>query len=345
MRRSARVLLSIAVLVLAGTAAGALLEVASLYERGDYEAAKTALEAGDDGARGAEELLWRSRLQSDPQRALDLLGEAAEQRHLPPQVRIRVALETAELKAARREPGAVLRVLAPLLREENVALPGAVYLQAGSAYRALGDLQRAREMLASIRPDDPAFVAGRSLLGEIGLQQNDPTLALRYYRSAASQSAGDVDLVIGAGLWEALRRTGAHEEADRLVAELRSRRSGSLALLEIERVLRSEKEELELRGAPAATPVDSVLARSEDRTGRYCLQLGAFSDRGLALELQQRLADQVTDLRIEQVQDARGQYLYKLRTGSFVNPALAYTEAVLLEKRLGIDVIVADLAD
>ena len=42
--------------------------------------------------------------------------------------------------------------------------------------------------------------------------------------------------------------------------------------------------------------------------------------------------------------DQRGQFLYKVRTGDFVNPARARNEAKQLQRRLGIEVIVADLA-
>ena len=53
------------------------------------------------------------------------------------------------------------------------------------------------------------------------------------------------------------------------------------------------------------------------------------------------------DLRIEQVRDDRGQFLYKIRSGSFVNPALASTAAGRLERSLGVEVILAqaNLAD
>ncbi len=43
------------------------------------------------------------------------------------------------------------------------------------------------------------------------------------------------------------------------------------------------------------------------------------------------------------MRDERGQFLYKVRTGAFVNPALARTEARRLADRLDIEVIVSDL--
>ena len=79
--------------------------------------------------------------------------------------------------------------------------------------------------------------------------------------------------------------------------------------------------------------------------GRYALQLGAFSDRGLALEFLRRYREQLPDLRIDEVRDDRGQFLYKIRSGSFVNPALARTEAKRLAGQLDMEVIVDDLSD
>ncbi|MBE0567395.1 MAG: SPOR domain-containing protein, partial [Krumholzibacteria bacterium] len=79
------------------------------------------------------------------------------------------------------------------------------------------------------------------------------------------------------------------------------------------------------------------------RAGRFALQLGAFSDRGLALDLVRRYGRQVPDLRIDTERDDRGQLLYKVRSGSYVNPALARDAADALKRSLGIEVFVAEL--
>ena len=343
---AARRVVPILVLVLVAVpAAAALLEVAENFSAGNYPGARTLLEGAQQGARPAEEILWRSRLLADPEQALALLQEAQQNSNLPEKVRIRVALEIAELEGARGRYEAALRSLNPIFLGDPADLPGEVYLQAGLAYRALGNLQKAREMLASVRPDDPAFILARGSLGEIGLQQDDSALALRSFQSALARDPGDAELTLAAGLWEALRRTDEHEQADRLVQQLRHQHPGSLALLEIDRVLRTEKEELAARAVGKPAPVDSVLNRVENLAGRFCLQLGAFSDRGLALEFQRRFLNQVPDLHIEQVRDDRGQFLYKIRSGSFVNPARASSEADRLGRLLGVEVIVADLAN
>ena len=112
-------------------------------------------------------------------------------------------------------------------------------------------------------------------------------------------------------------------------------------MLEIQRLRREQQEEL------AAMALDQETSPAIDQApptrGRYALQLGAFSDRGLALELVKRYRRQLPDLRIDEVRDKRGQFLYKVRTGSFVNPALARDEAQRLAHEFDVEVIVSDL--
>ena len=144
------------------------------------------------------------------------------------------------------------------------------------------------------------------------------------------------------GRWRALLDEGRDDEALALENALATDAPGSLAMLEIQRIRRAQEEEL-----AAMTPGDSTqpeVGNDAAARGRYAMQLGAFSDRGLALAFMRRYSDQLPDVRIDEVRDARGQFLYKVRTGSFVNPALARTEAKRLKRLLDIDVIVADLS-
>jgi hypothetical protein len=347
-RRSHRVAalpfaLGVALVVGAWPTLAALSTVAGLFEAGRYDEARAALDAGNQGSRPGEDALWRSRLATDPGVAVGLLAAALADGGGDAPVRIRLALEAAEIEAGRRDHQAALRHLAPLLGEDPATIPGPVHLRAGLSLRALGQLQQAREMLASVRPGDPAFVLARFFLGDIALEQNDPALARRYFAAARKAAGGEERDRLVAGEWRALMAEGEDGEAEDIYAELADRDPGSLALLEIRRLRQVAKEEQAARRAIAAA--DSVIARPVDRTGRYALQLGAFSDRALALEFQRRYLSQLPDLRIDKTRDERGQFLYKVRTGSFVNPARARTEAEQLARRLGIDVIVADLAD
>ena len=147
---------------------------------------------------------------------------------------------------------------------------------------------------------------------------------------------------LAAGLWRAYRIAGDDQDAADLVADLRQRDPGSLALLEIRRLIQIENEELSAR--TDLEPENEIVTQVVDTSGRYALQLGAFSDRGLALEFVKRYAGELPDLRIDKLLDQRGQFLYKVRTGVFVNPARARSEAKQLQRRLGIEVIVADLS-
>jgi len=332
----------VALIVLVAPALAALDSVADLFGAGQYPEARQALLRSTDGARPGEEAIWRCRLTEDPDEALVLLREALDDRGLPEIARLRMALEVADLEFARGHYREVLAALAEILNEESGELPGEVYLRAGLALRGLGDLQRAREMLASVRPHDPSFSLARYYLGDIGLDQNDPALALRYFDSAADGGDREIWPRLAAGRWRALRNADDQHGAAQILERLEQEYSGSLALLEIRRILREEADEMAARAVPA--PADTVATQPEDSSGRYTIQLGAFSDRALALAFVERFVTQCPTLRVDQVQDDRGQYLYKVRTGRFINPALARTEAQRLERLLGIETIIADLS-
>jgi hypothetical protein len=327
----------------AGVAAASVGQLAGHFQAGRWTEARDLLQTADLDFRPGEEALWRSRLSPDPERALDHLRAGLRTRDLPAAVRVRLALDAADIEFGRGNYRETLVHLQPLIETSGADLPGDLFLRAGLALRALGDAQRAREMLASVKPDDQAFHLARYYLGDIALDQEDPTLALRYFDAAATGEAGPGGSRAAAGRWRALRAAGEDREAARLVSGLQEDDPGGLAMLEIRRLLRDRQEEM--AAAAAGDPDTSAIAAPAgiDR-GRYALQLGAFSDRALALEFQRRYLEQIPDLRIDPVRDDRGQFLYKVRTGSFVNPALARTEARRLADRLDIDVIVADLS-
>lgn len=329
-----------ALLLAVWPALAALDAVAERFAAGRYQEARDLLLEGGAAGRPAEEALWRSRLSDNPDEALTLLAGLTRDRRLPEAVRQRAALEIAELEAARGRHREALAPLEEVLGSAEGRLTGEIYLRAGLSLRALGRLQEAREMLASVPPEDPAFQLARTTLGEIGLQQGDPVLARRYFESAGA--GGPVPDRAAAGYWRALRAEGDLAAAERVAERLQREHPGSLALLEIGRQQRREQEELDARVAGTAP------ARADTATaaqGRFCLQLAAFSDRSLALDFLRRYASRLPDLHIDPRRDERGQLLYKVRAGSFVNPVLARDEAQRLQRELDIDVIVADLAD
>jgi hypothetical protein len=198
-------------------------------------------------------------------------------------------------------------------------------------------------MLASVKPQDQAFLLARYYLGDIALEQKDAGLALRYFESAVGGPGSGPHPRVAGGQWRAFLAEDRQQEATDLERELGRNEPGCLAMLEIQRLRRQQQEEL----AAMVLPDSSSLNPADDdpSRGRYALQLGAFSDRSLALEFLRRYREQLPDLRIDEVRDERGQFLYKVRSGSFVNPALARTEAKRLAGQLGMEVIVADLSD
>ncbi len=335
-------LLACVMLIIAWPTLASLSTVTGLFQAGQYDDARESLNAADEGVRPGEDILWRSRLTTNPDEALTLLNGSLTDKRLPPAVRIRMALEVADINAGRGDHRGVLDALLPLINDAETDLPGVVHLRAGLAMRGRGQLQQAREMLASVRPADPAFVLARYYLGDIGLEQKDTSLALRYFESAvkATDQAGANRLA--GGMWRAYMTAGEDREAADLLDKLSAEDPGSLALLEIRRLVQVNSDERQARAAVA--PADSVVTSVVDNTGRYALQLGAFSDRGLALEFVKRYTEQLPDLHIDKLRDQRGQFLYKVRTGDYVNPALARSEAKQLQRRLGIDVMMTDLS-
>jgi tetratricopeptide (TPR) repeat protein len=333
------------VLALLATAVIASSEtVGALFSAGRYEDAREALEVAGGGFRQGEETFWRTRLEEDPAKAALMLRETLGGTRLPETVRTRLALDLADIEFGRGRYKAAIEALTPVLEsDQSSSLPGEVYLRAGLSLRAVGDLQLAREMLASVRPHDPVFLLARYYLGDIGLEQNNVPLARNYFESAAKASPQEGGSRLGAGLWRAHMAQGEAGEADKVVEQLERTDPGGLALLEIKRLQRDRSDELEAMTKGQIPDSTAAPAPAVAVTGRYTLQLGAFSDRRLALEFQKRYRNDLPDLRIDQVRDERGQFLYKVRTGSFVNPALARTEARRLADSLDIEVIVSDM--
>jgi len=324
-------------------ALAALDTVTDLFQETRYEEALLALDQGGEGFRAGEATLWRVRLTSDPAEALVMLREGLADKRLPQAVRTRMTLESSNIEFGLGNYQSSLKVLTPLLDEALGNLPGDIYLRAGLALRALGKLQKAREMLASVKPQDQAFLLARYYLGDIALEQRDSGLALRYFESAVGDPGSAPHPRVAGGQWRAYLVENREQDAADLEEALGRNDPGCLAMLEIQRLRREQQEELAAMALPDP-PIQDLDDNMPSR-GRYTLQLGAFSDRSLALEFLRHYREQLPDLRIDEVRDERGQFLYKVRSGSFVNPAQARTEARRLAGQLDMEVIVADLSD
>lgn len=335
-----RVSLVLLCLVVFLPALAGMAQVSGLFAEGRYEDARTALATSGDEGRPGEGILWRSRLEQDPDKADALLVTGLAEPSLPPATKAGLALQLAILRYARQDHQGAYEILEPFLAEEAGPLPGEGIIIAALTQRAAGNLQRARELLAGIKPEDPAFTTARYFLGDIGLQKGENELALRYFESGARRGATEPRLK--AGQWRALRAEGQDQEAEGILAGLQQNHPSCLALVEIDRVLRSEEDENQARLSAHQEAPDDTLATAPVAAGRYALQLGAFSDRSLALDFQRRQREIFPDLKITEVRDAQGQFLYKVRTGSFVNPALARSEARRLQNEHNLEIIVVE---
>lgn len=329
-------------LLLLGPALAGVGAVSGLFAEGRFAEARQALETDDPEARPGEELLWRSRLESDPEKAEALMVTGLADPGLPAGTRQGLALQLAQLRFARGRNQAAYEALDPLLAQGTGELPGEALLIAALARRAAGHSQRARELLAGIRPDDPAFPAARYYLGDIGLAEGQNELALRYFESGDRGRQGEGDPRLQAGRWRALRASGQDVQAVALLDRLQEKHPTCLALVEIDQVLRRESEENEARLTAHRTETPDTVVTAPEAAGRYTLQLGAFSDRALALDFKRRHEAIFPDLFLTEVRDERGQFLYKVRQGSFVNPALARSEAQRLRQEHGLEIIVVE---
>lgn len=353
-RNGARVLAAacLAVAALATIASAGWPDVADLYAGGAWDQARSQARNDQPGARAAEAALWRSRLAEDPDAALQALREGLGQKRLGKPLRARLALEAAELELGAGRPEEALKVLSPLLGGIG-DVPGDVQVSAARALLALGRGPRARELLTAVRAGDRAYGLSRALLGDIAIAQGDGVGALRWY-DAADEAEPALRARTVSGRCRALLRSGQLGEVRALAARLQDRDPGSLALSEIRRALREYDEQEGTRRpaptgaiagrAPAAPPPAAAEEEAAPPSaGRFTLQLGAFSDRGRALDFERRIADKVEGLTMAEGVDARGAAVYRLRTGAWDDEAAADAAAGEMSQLLGIDVLVVDL--
>lgn len=322
-------------------ASGSFTEVTDLFRRAQYESAREALVAlpAATGAPG-EHRLWQMRLATDPDLATDLALQIVRDREVSLERRLQAALDGATVALARQRPEAAWQLLQIALEAAAPAVPGDVYLLAGQALRLAGQTQRAREMLASVRLEDPAFAAARGLLGRIGLESGDHELALSYFETAARRVDPAARPELLAGRWQALIMLGRDLEARDLAADILRDHPGTLAALEVQGQLRRESDEL-------AAAADTLTAAggaepAEDGSGRYTIQLAAFRDRSLALQFVARWRREIPGLRIVPALDDLSQPLYRVQTGSFVSRVQAGNEATRLERALGLQGFVTE---
>jgi len=334
--------LALALTVSFALARGSLGEVGDLFAAGRYDEAREALaRIPSEAESGGAVLVWRQRLEDDPDRACALALEVVRNQDHALEVRVQSALDAASIALARQRTEEGWQLLRPLLDLPPESLPGDIYLLAGEALRQAGDRQRAREMLATVRPDDPAFAAARSLLGRITLESGDKELALRYFAAGARQRGRGAEPEMLAGRWQVLADLGRESEAAEVAAELMRDYPSSLAAMEVGTLARRALDDQAAAGAldPSAATTAPV------QTGRFAVQLAAFRDRALAMQFVERWRGQVTGLRVVTEVDELGQPIYKVQTGSFDSAAQARAEVDRLARTHRLEGFVAGSGD
>lgn len=333
--------LGIGGMVVAGLATASLqTDVIGRMAAGEYDAARAAigtLAAPKDEDPRVE--IWRQRLVVDPGEALDLAAGQVRDRDLPLAQRVQAALDGATIALAQDDLTTAWRLIQPLMEFPPDQIPGEMYLIAGRILHLSGDRQQARAMLASVRPQDPAFVAARAMLGRLGLENGDNELALRYFESAAGRQGEDASPELLVGAWQALQLLGRDVEARDVATRLLDTYPTSLAAVELRELQRREDEQFAAIADSLDVEAPEVL--DEPEPGLYTVQLAAFRDRALALLFVQRWQVELPDLEIRREMDDLGQPLYKVQTGRFVSHAQARTELARLERRHGLEGFVA----
>ncbi len=320
--------------------ASLLDEVAARAAAADYDGARELLANAPSDLQGEPaHALWRQRLTDEPERAIDLARSQVRDRDLPLGHRVHAALDGASIALASGEIETAWQLLSPLIDIAPDRVPGAMYLLAGQVQRQAGRRHEARQMLASVRPRDPAFVSARTLLGRIGLESGDNELALRYFESAVRGEQATPEPELLGGAWRALRLLGRDVEARDVARQLLAEHPASLAALEVRELQRREDEEI--AAVTDSLDTDAPETLDEVDPGQYTVQLAAFRDRSLALQFVQRWQVELPDLTIARELDDLGQPLYKVQTGRFVSHAQARTEVARLERENGLESFVA----
>ncbi len=323
----------IAVLVIAAALAGAQ-DLTHLLADARYDDVRTALESADEAPTSGIGRFSAARVATRTADALALL--ATDELTDDPDL-VAVVLDRAGILLGAGRYQESLTTLQPLLDAPPESGIGQAHLMAGLALRAAGDDKSAERMLATVRPGDPAFAAARTALGDLGLAHGDAHLALRYYDAAGGGRAY-------AGRWRAYRLLGEDADADAIFSDLQQDHADGIALLEIRHLRGAEEEAAQARLAAVITSADSTTVTAPAVPGgRYTLQVGAYRDRRLALDVVRRFRTLVPEMRIDEGRDDRGQALFKVRSGYYMNPALARSEATALQRRLDVDVFVAEL--
>jgi len=328
-------------LILPAAGLGLWDEVADLFKRTEYDAARDLLASGDLSAgRSGEAEIWQLLLAKDPDEALAHIAALKATKGLTDAVRQQVVLQEASLHFTRGDYQAALAPIVELASSSRDRMPGELYLLAGLSQWAMRNIQESREFFATIPQSDPAFVWARYYLGCLGLEAGDPTIAQRYFESGQKGPHAERTPSLLAGKWEGLRQQGDWQSAEELQKKILHEYPQSLAALRIHYVLDQEALTAE-SASPPAEPAP-ILPTPESARGRISLQLAAFSDRSRALTYLASWQQELPDLRVDEEEGPGLQILYKVRLGHFVSRSQASTEAQRLRRQHGLDALIVE---
>ncbi|HRX52052.1 MAG TPA: SPOR domain-containing protein [Candidatus Krumholzibacteria bacterium] len=319
MRRRLTLLL-LGTLLPAALAAGAQ-DPAALWRAGDVSGALAAARARlADAPDDSTARRWLERLTADPAE----LGPATD------------AADAAGL-ALVRDDAASLAALLDVPEGERPA--AAALLAAGLDARRRGDVDAARDHLASVRPEAPQYAWARYHLARIAMSEGDAALARRYLDTADQAPQPVAAASVLAARWE-LTQAADPQAGRRLEQELTHRFPRSNALARVHELQRRNQELAAV--APESQTVGDAAPAAP--SGRFSLQLAAFTDRGRAMSFRDAWTDHLPDLAISSEAGADGASVYRLRTGRFSSREQAEAAAEQIRRRHGLDALVVELS-
>jgi len=204
----------------------------------------------------------------------------------------------------------------------------AAYLAGVSAYR-MGDYDEAeKQFFVALESDDPVIV-GRTnaTLGLMRKAQGRPASSAGFFRVAAEKLDGEEGAIAAREAAAAYQQLGRSFDADQMMKIAQSKDPSAAG--------NPETGSAALRAASAPSNTTATTSTVSSGTGRYAVQLGAFSKRSSAEDVARRVAPMANRLNFGQprisIRNVNGKELHIVQVGSFTTHA----EAEQARTRLG----------
>jgi hypothetical protein len=288
--------------------------IEELWREGNFSSALTELHKTDN-TDDARYLLWSYRLQTDADAADEAFVQLTQSlADMPTRTRSEVVGDRCWQLFAVAEYDSALALLLqqttvdPGLSEEKQLLRGLLLAQ---THR----LQSARDVLHTIRSNDPDYCWAQLQLAQIALRNEETLLARDHVDQALDADDNLCRPDALATLWQ-LIITADPKRAKAIEQELHRDHPGSFATAKVASAAR-QRERLLSAQIDEASGIASADTLDVEPDGDYTLELGRFSDRGRALAFVVDWQDYMSDLHVQSQKDERGHMQYRVIGGAF----------------------------